>query len=35
VSEQSKNSRLMLAKLSSDILSTGLELLGIETMEQM
>jgi arginyl-tRNA synthetase len=35
VSEQSKSSRLMLAKLSSDILSTGLDLLGIETMEQM
>jgi arginyl-tRNA synthetase len=35
VSEESKNSRLMLSKLSSDILSKGLELLGIQTMEQM
>jgi arginyl-tRNA synthetase len=35
VSEESKNSRLMLSKLSSDVLSKGLELLGIETMEQM
>jgi arginyl-tRNA synthetase len=35
VSEESKNSRLMLSKLSSDILSKGLELLGIETMERM
>ena len=35
VSEESKNSRLMLSKLSSDVLSKGLELLGIQTMEQM
>jgi arginyl-tRNA synthetase len=35
VSEESKNSRLMLSKLSSDVLSKGLELLGIETMERM
>jgi arginyl-tRNA synthetase len=35
IDEQTKNSRLMLAQLTAKTLQSGLELLGIETMEKM
>jgi arginyl-tRNA synthetase len=35
INEQTKNSRLMLAQLTAKTLQSGLDLLGIETMEKM
>jgi arginyl-tRNA synthetase len=35
IDEQTKNSRLMLAQLTAKTLQSGLDLLGIETMEKM